>query len=72
MHEALKRVSIPTRDKLTLLGAGGIAYGLFGPSFTLLLALIFIASMMMDFKRHFIPQEERKEEEEETNDDRNT
>jgi len=71
MHEYWKVVDIPTRNKLTLLGVGAIAFGIFGPEFTLLLALIFIASMIMDFKRHFIPQKER-EEEEETNDDRNT
>lgn len=65
MKEALKRIDIPTRDKLTLLGVGGIAYGLFGSQFTLLLALLFIASMMLDFKRHFIPQEGRQEEQEE-------
>lgn len=69
MNEAIRNVNPRTRDWLTLIGVGGILYGLFGPDFTILLAILFVGGLLYEVRNHLIPKE-KKEEEEETDDRR--
>ena len=71
MKQAIKQISPRTRDWLTLIGVGGLAYGLFGPGFTILLAILFVGGLVFELRNHLIPKRQ-EEEEEETENDRST
>lgn len=70
MNKAIRNINPRQRDWLTLIGVGAILYGLFGPAFTILLAILFVGGLLFEVRNHLIPKEEKEEKEE--RDDRNS